>query len=264
MKKPQEKGIRKRGQIWYANIQVDGKREEIPVGPNKEEAIALRTRLKLMAIDGSLKAFLEKQKKPENISYRQAVTEHYEKHIKFKASADDLYGRLKPSLSIFDIRDITSIRWQEVEDYKNTRLGVVSAGTVKQELDMMHAVFQRQIKNDRLTKNPLDSVDRPKVSNTREDLPSHKEFLGLLHLSWTVNNRGFKTTWFLEPYLKIALVIADYTAMRISEVLAIKWSHIREIDGELSIYVPKTKTRKKRFVPIHPELMRILNSLPRK
>jgi integrase len=149
-------------------------------------------------------------------------------------------------------------------DYKNARLGIVSASTVKQELDMMSAVFERQVKNDRLKKNPLDNVDRPKVSNVREDLLSHDEFLGLLNLSWMVDNRGFKTTRFLEPYMKLALVIADYTAMRISEILAIKWPHIREIDGNQSIYVPKSTTQEKRFVPLHPELMRILQSIPKK
>jgi integrase len=263
-KKPQERGIRKRGDVWYVNIQVNNKREEIPVGPDKGEAIALRSRLKLMAKDGSLQAFLGKQEKPECFTYCQAVTEHNEKHIKFKTSADDLYGRLKPSLKLFDNRDILSIKWQEIEDYKNSRLGIVSASTVKQELDMMGAVFQRQIKNNRLEHNPLNSVDRPRVNNVRENLPSHDEFLRLLNLSWVVNNRGFKTTRFLEQYMKVALVIADYTAMRISEVLAIKWSTIREIDGNQSIYVPKSKTQEKRFVPLHPELWNILQSIPKK
>ncbi len=78
-----------------------------------------------------------------------------------------------------------------------------------------------------------------------------------------MDNRGFKSIKTIEPYLKLALVIADYTAMRIGEVLSIKWVHIRSIDGNESIYVPKTKTQEKRFVPIHPELSRILQGLPR-
>jgi integrase len=261
-KKPQEKGIRLRGGIWYANIQVDGKRKEIPVGPNKDDAIALRSRLKLMSLDGTLQAHLKKSNPASHITYKEAVKEHNDKHLKHQTSAYDLYGRLKPSLSFFDNRDITTIRWQEIEDYRNARLGKVTPGTVKQELDMMHAVFERQVKNDLVQKNPLDKVDRPKVSNTREDLPSHVEFLNLLHLRWEVDNRGFKITKTIEPYLRLALVIADYTAMRIGEVLNIRWTHIRNIDGNESIYIPKTKTREKRFVPVHPELSRILQSLP--
>jgi integrase len=262
--KPQEKGIRLRGGVWYTNIQVDGKRKEIPVGPNKDEAIALHARLKLMALDGTLQGYLQKQLPTNVVTYNDAVKEHNEKHIKHQTSARDLYGRLKPSLKFFDKRDITTIRWQEVEDYRNARLGEVSPGTVKQELDMMHATFERQVKNDQLQKNPLDKVDRPKVNNTRDDIPSHGEFLNLLNLSWEVDNRGFKTIKRLEPHLKLALVIADYTAMRISEVLAVKWTHIRNIDGCESIYIAKTKTKQKRFVPVHPELSRILQSLPRR
>jgi integrase len=263
-KKPQEKGIRLRGGVWYTNIQVDGKRKEIPVGPNQSDAIALRARLKLMALDGTLQGYLQKQSPASVVTYNDAVKEHNEKHLKHQTSGRDLYGRLKPSLKLFDNRDITTIRWQEIEDYRNARLGKVSPGTVKQELDMMNAVFERQVKNDRLQKNPLAMVDRPKVNNTREDIPSHAEFLNLLNLSWEVDNRGFKIIKRLEPYLKLALVIADYTAMRISEVLAIKWTHIRNIDGCESIYIPKSKTQTKRFVPIHPELSRILQSLPRR
>ena len=78
-----------------------------------------------------------------------------------------------------------------------------------------------------------------------------------------MNNRGFKTTKVIEPYLKVALIIADYTAMRIGEVLNIKWNQIRENGGNEEIFVPKSKTQTKRFVPIHPELSRILHSLPR-
>jgi integrase len=181
-----------------------------------------------------------------------------------KGLASSTVSILSLSLKFFDNRDITTIRWQEIEDYRNARLGVVSAGNVKQELDMMHAVFERQVKNDRLQKNPLDQVDRPKVNNTRDDIPSHSEFLKLLNLRWEIDNRGFKIIKTIEFYLKLALVIADYTAMRISEVLAIKWTHIRNIDGNESIYVPKTKTQQKRFVPIHPELSRIIQSLPRR
>jgi integrase len=263
-KKPQEAGIRLRGNTWYVNIQVDGKRKEVPVGTNKDDAIALRARLKLMALDGTLQAFLKNQEQAKTLTYGEAVEEHNEKHLKHQVSACDLYGRLKPSQALFENRDITTIRWQEIEDYKNARLSVASASTVKQELDLMHAVFERQIRNDRLQKNPLDNVARPKVSNVREDLPSHEEFLNLLYLKWEVNNRGYKFTKCLEPHLKLALVIADYTAMRISEVLNINWAHIRNIDGNESVFVPKSKTQQKRFVPIHPELSRILNSLPRR
>ena len=61
---PQEKGIRLRNGIWYANIQVDGKRREFRVGPKKEDALALRSRLKLMSPDGTLQAHLKKQEAP--------------------------------------------------------------------------------------------------------------------------------------------------------------------------------------------------------
>jgi integrase len=130
--------------------------------------------------------------------------------------------------------------------------------TVKQELDMIHAVFHRQMKMGRVKENPLDNVDRPTFCNVREEILSHKDFLRLLNHTWTVNNRGCIKERGIEPYLKLALVIADYTAMRISEVLNMKWSHIQG-DYE-SIFIPETKTQRKRTVPIHPELAKIISS----
>lgn len=216
-----------------------------------------------MAMDGSLQAFLKKQESEKPYTYGEAVKEHKEKHLINQISSYDLLGRLKPSKDLFGSRDIVTITWQEVEDYRNARLSKVATSTVKQELDMMCAVLDRQVKNGRLQKNPLDNVDRPVVKNTREEIISHDEFMRLLHLTWEFDDRGYKITKTIEPYLKLALVIADYTAMRIGEVLNIKWKHIRENNGNEEIYVPKSKTQMKRFVPVHPELSRIFHSLTR-
>jgi integrase len=263
-KNPQDRGIRCRNGVWYAYIGVNKKSKEVHVGPNKNDAIALRSQLKLMSLAGTLQAFLKKQEPQPVFTYAEAVKEHDEKHLKYQISSYDLLGRLNPSKALFENHDITKIQWQEIENYRNSRLSEVCPATVKQELDMIHAVFNRQVKNGRLQRNPLDMVDRPKFNNTREEIISHEEFLKLLNLTWEVDDRGFKTTKAIEPYLKLALVIADFTAMRIGEVLNIKWKHIRENGGNEEIYIPKTKTQVKRFVPIHPELSRILHSRPRR
>jgi integrase len=261
MTKSNDKGLRQINGIWYVNIQVKGQRREFRVGTSKEEAIAVRSRLKLMAIDGTLKAYIQKKESDQPFLFRDAVTEHFEKHLKFKKSGNDMLGRLKPSLTLFETHDIKSLHWQDFEDYRNKRLSVVTPSTVKQELDLLHAVFERQIKVGHIKENPLNNVDRPQISNTREQILSHKDFLRLLHVRWEINNRGYITQKTIEPHLKLALVIADYTAMRISEVLKLKWAHIQ---GHYeSIYIPDSKTKKKRVVPIHPELAKILSSMVR-
>jgi integrase len=62
----------------------------------------------------------------------------------------------------------------------------------------------------------------------------------------------------LEHYVRLALVIADYTVMRIGEILTMKWSDVDLDNG--TIFIPKSKNGTKRQVPIHDELKLILNA----
>lgn len=263
-----ERGIRKRGGVYYANIQVEGRRREFPAGPDLGKAIALRSKLKLMARDGSLLAMLKEQEQgpPPKVTYNEAVELHFEQHLKHLAYGKDAKARLSASVAFFDSRAIDAIRWQEVETFRNQRLNEIAPPTVKIELDLMHAVFKRQVRDDVITKNPLDFVQRPKFDNTREEVLTHREFLRLLNIEWKAEKHSrrknvYEITRRLDKHVKVALVIADYTAMRISEILRMKWSHIRG-DYE-TIYVPKSKNMAKRHVPIHAELARILRSIPR-
>jgi integrase len=259
--KPQEKGLRIRGGIWYVNLQVDGKRKEFRIGPDKQKAIAARAKLKLMALNGTLQEQVQEKTEQQPYLYKDAVKEHEEKHLKLKKSGGDSVGKLKASLSFFENRDVRTLRWQEFEDFRNQRLAVIAPSTVKQELDLIHAVLERQKKEGRLKENPLDKVERPKFNNVREEILSHGDFIKLLNVKWEVDNRGFITERSMGLHLKLALVIADYTAMRISEILNTKWRHIDSDYRE--IFIPDSKTKKKRSVPIHPELAKILASIPR-
>lgn len=210
-KKPQERGIRKKGNSYYVNIQTNGLRKEVCVGPDKSEAVALRRRLKLMAQEGTLQDAFTGQSEHNSITYSQAIEEHWQGHLKFKKSGEDMRGRLNSSEKFFENRDISTLKWEEIEQFRNKRLSEVKPATVKQDLDMMHAVLQRQIKTGRLKENPLDKVDRPTFNNTREEVISHSEFISLLSAHWEIDNRGFKTTKHVDPHLQLALIIADFT-----------------------------------------------------
>lgn len=259
-KRTQDKGLRNRNGIWYVNIQINGSRKEFKVGPDRSDAVKLRKELKAMAAAGTIEKLLgnpeDSQKK-----YSEAVEEHWEGHLINLTSGKDALGRLKPSLKFFENRTVKSIKWEEVEKYRNKRLNEVTEGTVKQDLDMMSAVFKRQVKMGVITSNPLDNVDRPSVDNVREDIISHAELLRLLNVTWYVDNRGSITEKGVDFHLRLAMIIADFTAMRRGEILAMKWTDFRN-DGT-EIFIPKSKTRKKRHVPVHSMLSRILTTVPR-
>jgi integrase len=65
----------------------------------------------------------------------------------------------------------------------------------------------------------------------------------------------------IQPHIQLALLIADFTGMRQGEVLNMKWIDVDEINCEY--LVPESKTDKKRTVPLHPELLKVLKLMPR-
>jgi len=253
-----EKGLRQKNGIFYVNIQVDGKRKEFRVGPDKQTAIATRNKLKLMAIDGTLQRKLaeENETKSQLFTYSQAVEEHWEAHLKNKKSASDLYQYLKNTVFDFGTHNISALTWPELETYRNKRLGEVSASYCRKELVMMGAVLDRQVKMGRLKVNPMKQVELPEVHDTRDRILTDEEFRKLLGVTWEVKNHGTRTRKSMEYHVRLALVIADFTAMRISEVLAMKWSEVDLDRG--TIFIPQSKNGSKRQVPIHDELRRIL------
>lgn len=255
-----EKGLRKRGSIWYVNVQVGGEknRKEFRVGPDKQQALAVRRRLKQLAMDGSLQQKLteEGHAKAATFTYSQAVDEHWEAHLKNKKSATDLYQYLKNSISQFGTRDITTLTWPELETYRNNRLSEVSASYCRKELVMMGAVLNREVKMGRLKVNPMKQVELPEVHDTRDRILTDAEFRKLLGVTWEVKNHGTIYRKRMDHHVRLSLVIADFTAMRISEVLAMKWSEVDLDRG--TIFIPQSKNGSKRQVPIHDDLRRIL------
>jgi len=259
--KPQEKGLRCRRGIWYVNLQIDGKRKEFRIGPDKQKAIAARAKLKLMAVDGTLQEHLKVERK-EAVSFAAAIEEHWQQHLRFKKSGKVMYGCFKSSSKFFENRDISTLTWEEIETFRNFRLTQVKPSTVKKELDMLHAVLNRQVKKGRLNSNPADHVEKPKYNDVREEIISHADFIKLLSTHWVISNRGKPVSINVEPHVKLALIICDFTGMRIGEVLAMKWEHIR---GDCdAIFIPESKNQMTRTVPVHPELRKILLSQEQK
>ncbi len=144
--------LRKRGSKWYVRVQIDGRRVEIPAGADYNQTKAYRKEiLEQKALPCSLTA----QESEESIfSYSDAIKEHYENHLQYKKSGDDLLGNLKSTETVFGKLPIDQITWQAIEKFRNARLKEVKPSTVRRELIMMSAVFKRQVKSDRIDKNP--------------------------------------------------------------------------------------------------------------
>jgi integrase len=167
-----------------------------------------------------------------------------------------MLGYLKSTQELFGSRRISTLSWEEIEELRNRRLSEVSPSYCRKELIMMGAVLQRQVKARRLAVNPVKQVDLPRFNDTRERILSDYEFRRLLNVRWEVDKKRYKLTKGMEPYMRLALVIADYTAMRIGEILDMQWKNVDLVNG--LIFVPESKNGSRRLVPIHDELRKIL------
>jgi len=148
---------------------------------------------------------------------------------------------------------LTNLRTGHFEDFMRRRLGVVAPGTVKRELALLHSVIEGVRKAYGMVENPISDVRRPQVNDARDvRLHTAGEHALLAAIKASRN-----------PWLRPAVVLAIETAMRRSELLAIRWEHV-DFDG-LKIRLPDTKNdgarkdrTKGRDVPMSPRAYEVL------
>jgi len=275
------KGIRKHYRQFYVRMQINGKRLEFVVGPNLDEAKKVLNILKVYADAGQIPNRIDikqPQVLPERTEFvvvpqlptpreikdtltvQQAVDEFNEKRLKNLKSARAMRGYLNAFVKQFGTRLMASITWEELETFQLKRLEEVKPSTVRKEMVMITAVFDRQIKRGVLTVNPGKQVDRPVVKDAREQVLTEDEFERLLAATWEQDNRGFKTRVRIRPHVQLALIIADFTAMRMGEIYAMLWDNLNVKDG--TYLIPESKNGDKRVIPIHPDLLKILSGIP--
>jgi integrase len=146
---------------------------------------------------------------------------------------------------------MANLETHHFEDYRDRRLAEVSAGTVKRELGLLHAVIEGVRKRYRMVENPVSDVRRPQVNDAR-DVRLHGDEAGLL-LEACENAR--------TPWLFPAVLLALETAMRRGELLSLTWDNI-DLEAPAA-YLPDTKTGKARAVPLSSLAIATLEALPR-
>lgn len=122
------------------------------------------------------------------------------------------------------------------EQYRDRRLETVSASTVKRELGLLHSVIESVRKSHGMVENPISDVRRPTVNDAR-DVRLHGDEAGLLLEAC----EGALNKW-LVP----AVLIALETAMRRSELLALRWEHVNL--EEKTAFLTDTKPSKDKIV----------------
>jgi integrase len=163
----------------------------------------------------------------------------------------------KPTDSTFrDIRDkwrvrtLESFRAEDIEAERQT-LRAKGEATANRWLAVIGACFQAAVRAEFIQKNPVTNVQAGREAPPRSRVLSAEEIGRLL------------TALPAEPdqHAAAAVLLALLGGARRGEALALRWSDVNLDEGRATL--PDSKSGKRRFIPLVPQLVDLLRKLPR-
>ena len=227
-------GIYKKGENYYIDYYVYGKRKREKIGPSKALAEIVLKKRKVQIAEGK---FLDIEKE-QKIKFEDFADEYVELYLKpnnrswRKAEAHNI----KCLKSFFAGKYLHEITPLLVEQFKIQRSKEVSPATTNRALSCLRSMFNRAIAWGKFKGvNPVKGVRFFKENNTRIRYLEKEEIIKLLKCC-----RG---------HLKPIVILALNTGMRKGEILNLKW---RDIDFKRGIiYLLKTKNNERREIPMN-------------
>lgn len=240
--------IRKRGRRWRAEVCIDYRRASASFA-TKAEAAAWAIRQEA-EFTGTATGHTFAQ---ACIRFGQEVSP------KRRGARWELLRLRKWALSPLGLRPIAKITPADLGGWRDARLEIVSAGTVRREMGLMVDLFTIARREWGWIKaSPMPDVRRPPNPAARrrrltdDEVAAMTAALGLgdgLH-AITVTAR-----------VGLAFLFALETAMRSGEVLGLHWPDVHE--ARRFVVLPRTKNGDRREVPLSARALELLTVLPR-
>ena len=244
------------GKVYWIEYYINGRRKRERIGTSK---LAAENRLREVLKDRTEERFIDKNK---NVRHTLGELESWYltlPEVKAKAS----YGRDKDLLKhvlrlLKENTRVSDLTPGMVEGYQKKRLSEDSVrrkgkktapATVNREVTCFKTVLNRAVRHGKIESNPISEVKALPENNVRERVLTQDEFERLLENS--------------HEHLAPVVLTAYYVAMRQREILKLTWDEVDLEKGFIRLTAPRTKTRIKRPVPLHPRVLEMLKSLPK-
>ncbi len=190
-----------------------------------------------------------------------ALIERYWTHYGIKKRSADreksVLDGIRSELGKAFVREVDGdsvSRW-----YENlTTFRELSAGTAVRHFNVMHHMMKKAAtiwsKDTGIDRNPADQVEVKRPDDQRDRYLSEDE-LGRLKLALDEKIYRKGTSDFNKTFCRLRLIvlIAVMTGMRMSEIFGLMWSDVMYNEGLLAVRA-KLKGGKMRYVPMPPEL----------
>lgn len=236
-------GIYKRGDIWYIDYRVSGRRYREAVGESKKLAeLALKKR-KLAIAEGK---FLDIRRQ-EKIKFETFADDYLQIHSANNKTYDNDESTMKVLKAFFGGKHLHEITQLDVEKFKTERAKTVSAATVNRALALLKSAYNRAIEWSKVEVNPVCKVKLFKENNQRLRYLEAEEIEKLLNSC--------------DGYLKGVITVAIFTGMRRGEILNLKW-HDCDFERRV-IRLTNTKNNEVRAIPMNDIVWKALIAMPK-
>ncbi len=245
-----ENGVILRGDEYWLDYRVNGRRERKKIGPQKKLAEDIMRKIRVEITEGK---YLDR-KKQEKMTFKAFAEIYIESYAKKKRSWEttDVHylKRLMPYFGDKYLSEITPLmveRYQierrKQKSYKGT---LMSVALVNRELACLKCMFSLAVKEDYVSGNPVKKVKLEKENNMRVRFLEKDELEKLYDCS--------------DEKFRPALMLAVNTGMRYSEMQYLKWENVDFQRGMITLR--DTKNGETRQVPMNRTVHDILSVLP--
>jgi len=222
-------GIFKRGENWYIDYYVNGRRKREKVDPSKSLAQFALKKRQLEVAEGKF-LDIKKEVKIRFCDLARTYLETYSKVNKRSWKRDELSIKyLNGALGQKYLHEINPL---DIEKYKQKRIQGLKPATVNLELACLKHIFTKAIEWGKAKGNPAARVRLFKLNNMRTRYLEKEEIGRLIQAC--------------PEHLKPIVTVALFTGMRKGEILNMKWSDIDFARGIITLF--HTKNGEKREV----------------
>jgi len=238
--------IRKRGNTYFLDYWVNGRRVRESVGTSKKLAESILSKRKTDIIENK---YFDIRKK-HRILFEDFAKTFYELHScvnkkpRVAKRDSELINHLVKHFGGKYLHEITPMI---IERYKAARRETVAPATVNRELACLKCMFNKAIQWEKAYDNPVRQVKLFKETNQRTRYLEQDEIPRLIDSC--------------AEHLKPIVTTAVFAGMRKSEILNLKWEDIDFKRG--IIYLLNTKNNEKREVLINEIVTKALLSVKR-
>ena len=239
-------GIFQKGNNWYIDYYVKGRRKRKKIGHSKKLALQALKNVQIKIAKGEYLGIYDDKKllfnkyAPQYSAYSKANKAWSTYNRRDRFSINNL-------TSFFKGKYLFEITSQMIEKYKAERLEKVSPATVNRELECLKHMFTKAIEWGYVKTNPVKGIKFLKEPPGRLRYLRSEEAEALLSAC--------------SDHIRPIVVTALNTGMRKGEILNLKWADVDLKNRK--IIVINAKNNESRVIPINQTLHKELSNLSR-